>query len=59
MFTLVPNLQVGNPSLGSSSFLSFEYGKLELPRQHSQAGAWERAKVTAYFLLSFVDFRRF
>jgi len=42
---LVPKLQLGNPLLASSSLSCL--GKLELPKPHSQAGAWERANCAA------------
>ncbi|MDP1664289.1 MAG: hypothetical protein Q8L79_04110 [Methylobacter sp.] len=41
IFALVPKLLLGNPV---SEAPASRVGKLELPRLHSQAGAWERAK---------------
>ncbi len=74
-FALVPKLLLGNPvneALGNCSLrcstscihavAASRVGKLELPRLHSQAGAWERAKrreksLGKFFVLfvSFVD----
>ncbi|PPK74435.1 hypothetical protein B0F87_10978 [Methylobacter tundripaludum] len=42
-FSLVPKLRLGNPVMLSSSFARLDR-KLELPRLHSQAGAWERVQ---------------
>jgi len=41
LVALVPKLRLGNPV---SEAPASRVGKLELPRLHSQAGAWERAK---------------
>ncbi|HEY8036206.1 MAG TPA: hypothetical protein VIF37_11550 [Methylobacter sp.] len=43
-FTLVPNLQIGNP--GGEAPASRD-GKLELPTLSSQAGAWELALTSS------------
>jgi len=47
---LVPKLQLGNLDLASSSLN--QPWKQELPRPHSQAGAWERLETLKSDLIS-------